>query len=365
MGKRKVSLFSLVFILCLFAFAKPVFATSEEAPTQASSDTAAKGGFYYQIVRPDFQRDTSVNYFDLRMTPGQQETVHIDFTNTGDSDIAFNVGLYGAKTNQNGVIEYGPTSIENDASLAHPFEEVVTTSNQFVAVANETTPLELAIQMPAESFDGMISGGIWFQVAEEDDPDATGVIQKTAYVIGMVLSETDNPVTAEMVLNDVYAKLDNYRGAIYANMSNTTAVYHRNVTAEVTIAAASNPDDILYDSKITGMMIAPNSFLDYPISLGGDRYRAGDYLANVSLTSDQGSWNWTQEFTITEDLETELNEQDVSLVQEQGVNWLFVATIGGGLFIVIVLVYVIIRYRRQKQKQIRKAKLANKRKRNS
>lgn len=143
---------------------------------QATADsTQETGGFNYETVHPENQRNKGVNYFDLKMSPGQNQTVHIDFTNTGSTEMALDIEIAGAKTNQNGVIEYGLTSLENDPSLVYPFEEVVTGPAEIIIPPESTVPLELAIAMPTEEFDGMIAGGIRFQPKENPEDKKEGI----------------------------------------------------------------------------------------------------------------------------------------------------------------------------------------------
>lgn len=344
--KKVMSVVAL--IASLFSLSQPVLAT---AGAESTSESAAEGGFYYRSVIPENQRDTGSTFFDLRMTPGQQQTVHIDFTNTSDEEITVSTGLFGAKTNQNGVIEYGPTGLENDASLKYAFEDVVTGPDELVLAPNGTTPLELNINMPEEALDGYIAGGIWFQEKDEGGEEQTGVVHKTAYIVGMLLSETDNPVTPNLELNEVYAKLNNYRGAIYVNFSNVTPAFLNRMTVNTSIATADAPDEEVYSSRTTGMSMAPNSYLDYPVSLGGDRYTPGDYIATIDVFAGDQEWRWTQEFTITADVANELNEQDVSLVQERGFNWWIILAIAGGVLVLILIIYLILHNRNQKNRK--------------
>lgn len=336
--------------LIVIAFVFGFFASGISGQAESTTSSNETGGYYYRLEKPENQIDKNTSYFDLRMKPGQQQTVHIEFTNTSDEDYVFTIELNGAKTNQNGVIEYGPTTLENDASLKHAFEDIVTGAKELKVPAGETVPLKLDISMPEDEFDGVIAGGIWFQVQTEDDPEATGVTHKTAYVVGMLLSEKDAAVEADLQLNDVYAQLNNYRGAIYVDFSNVNAAFLGSITVDTSIAAKDKPDEILYESKTSGMEMAPNSFMTYPISLNGDPYRAGSYIADIVVTSGDKEWKWTQEFEITQRKAEELNEQDVSIVQEKGFDWWLIGGIAAGVIALIAAVYFILHFRNKKKK---------------
>lgn len=81
--------------------------------TYAEGDKNAGGatGFIYEIKKPENQKQ-DIGYFDLRMNPDQKQTVQIVLKNPTDQEITVEVSLNGAKTNMNGVIEYGPTNLK-------------------------------------------------------------------------------------------------------------------------------------------------------------------------------------------------------------------------------------------------------------
>lgn len=335
----------LVMLVAALIFGLTVFSIPVQGEETTSSSSA--GGFYYEVVKPENQVNQEAGYFDLRMKPGQQQTVHINFTNNKSSDITLEIGLNGAKTNQNGVIEYGQTELKNDPSLKYPFEEVVSAPEELLLPAETTTKLELNVAMPKEKFDGVIAGGIYFQMKEKDAEETSGVVHKTAYMVGMLLTENDTKVAPDLQLNDVYPKLRNYRGAIYVDFSNVTATFIGGITVDTSIAAKNKPKEVLYDSKTAGMEMAPNSYLTYPVSLNGNPYVAGDYIADITVTSGEKEWKWKKEFTITQEEADKLNEEDVGLIQEQGINWLLIAAAAVGVLLVIAGIYFLIRIKKK------------------
>lgn len=92
--------------------------------------------------------------------------------------------------------------------------------------------------MPETSYDGIIVGGIYLKSKptkeeEEQKKKESGVLNEYAYVIGMVLKETDAEVKPELALNDVYPGLSNFRNAIFANFSNIEATFVNGMTVEM------------------------------------------------------------------------------------------------------------------------------------
>lgn len=351
--KKKLSLF-FIFVLYIVVCA---------VPTYADEKAASPLGFSYEVVKPENQKNNEVGYFDLKMTPGQKQNVQIQLTNGGEEPYEVVVSLNGAKTNGNGVIEYGPAKIDNDKSLKYDFVDVVKAPESIVVPAKSTIPLDLEITMPEASFDGVISGGI--QLKGKTDEEAlkkqSGVINEYAFMIGMLLSETDTVVKPKLELNRVYAGLSNYRNSVFVNFSNVEAAYLENLTLEVQITK-SGEEAVLYDTKKANMRVAPNSLVDFPISMNGEKMVPGKYRAKINATSGEDKWSWDQEFEITDEDADKYNSQDVDLVQEQGINWMLVGIIAAGLILLLVIIFVIVRMVRKKKEAQRKANSKRKKK---
>lgn len=347
-----------MFIIYIVSFSIPNFSWAEE-----NTQEDASGGFIYEVLHPENQH-SEAGYFDLRMKPKQKQTVQIKFSNTTDKEISVDVDLSSAKTNSNGVIEYGPIAIEKDASMKYDFTDIVKAPEKVTIPANSETALDLEITMPEEEFDGYVSGGIQFQKHETDEEKAaqTGtVINKFAYVVGMLLHETDTVIDPDITFNSVGPALQNYRNAFVINFSNTEAMYLDGMTVDARITKASD-DVTLYDLKSTNMRMAPNSMIDIPVSLNGDRMTPGDYNAHVVVTSEAGGrWEWKQEFTVTDEEADKYNDQDVSLLQERGIDWKIIAAIVGGIILLILIIFLIIRQVNKKKEEQQKKK-SNKRK---
>jgi uncharacterized membrane-anchored protein YhcB (DUF1043 family) len=319
-----------------------VLADSSAAEDQSGGVT----GFTYEAIQPENQRDKERGYFDLRMSPGQQQVVQIALQNPGNTEIEVEVALNGAKTNMNGVIEYGPSPIENDASLKYDFVDLVKAPESVKIPPQGETILDITITMPEASFDGMISGGIQMQKKESEEEKGnqagTAVVNKYAYVVGMVLTETDTVVSPELKLNKVYPELNNYRNSVFINFSNTEAAYLENMSTEVQIMKADS-DEVLYDTKKAGMRMAPNTMINFPVSMEGDKMVPGDYRAIIVVTADDRKWEWEEAYSITDEEADKFNKEDVSLLEEGGVNWGIIAAIVGAVVGVGAIIFVIIR----------------------
>lgn len=347
MKKMRIWLVLLLGTLCLLK-GVPVFADE----TEDSSSDAPAVGFTYEVVKPDNQ-NSDASYFDLRMKTGQKQTVTVKLKNFGTEVLPMSVKLNGAKTNSNGVIEYQPNTIENDSSLKFDFVDIVKAPETIEIPASGEVDLNLDITMPETSFDGIIAGGIQLQSMREQDAQQSGmIINKYAYVIGMVLSESDKEVKPDITFNSVGPGQSNHRNSILINYSNTEANFLNHMTTEVQVTAKGS-DEVLYDRKQSDMRMAPNSQMTFAVSMEGDAMVPGDYNAKVLITSGDQKWEWEQEFTITDEDADKYNSEDLGLIQDRKVDWKFIAMIVGGVILVIGIIFLVIHFvnKNKKKKQ--------------
>lgn len=74
-----------------------------------------------------------------------------------------------AITNQNGVIDYSKHGHKKDSSLKYAFSDLISPKQEIVIKGNETKKVPFTIQMPKESFDGIILGGFYVQEINKED----------------------------------------------------------------------------------------------------------------------------------------------------------------------------------------------------
>lgn len=333
-----------------------VFAMPNNVSADKESDKAVAGGFTYKVIYPENQHK-EVSYFDLRMKPGQKQTAIIQMSNSSDQEITVDVRLNATKTNSNGVLENGPSSLEKDSSLKYDFAEIVKGKESVVIPPKQTVDYPLEITMPATTFDGVISGGIYMIQRDQESEKQAGMIKnKYAYLVGMLLTETDKKIKPDLTLNKVYADLKNYRNTIIIDFSNTQPAYLDNMSVDVQVMGEKS-DEVLYETKQTKMRMAPNSKINFPISMNGEKMVPGNYRAHVLVTAKTGEkWEWEEEFTITDEEADKFNQEDVSLLQENRINWQLIVIIVLGVLVVIVIIFAIVRLmNKKKNKKKRKA----------
>lgn len=344
----KQSIFFLLYISCLLV--------STPQTTYAKEETSGIG-YSYKIIKPQNQIGNA-GYFDLRMSPEQNQTVEIELYNMTEEEISIDLTVNSAKTNSNGVVEYGPTKIETDKSLKYDLKDIAKVPEKVTIPPKTTQKVPVEITMPNEKYDGYISGGIYLQKSETEtekkaNESTQGVVNKYAFIVGMLLSESDVKVKPELTFNKIYAGLTNYRNAFLVNFSNTEATYIEGMTIDAQILKKGS-DEVSYEAKKENYRMAPNSSMTFPINLNGESFAAGDYVGRILVTAGDRKWEWEENFKVTQKEAEKYNAEDVTLIQDRGINWQLLLMIAGGILLILIVSYLLIRYLSNRNKKNRK-----------
>nr|WP_301357025.1 DUF916 and DUF3324 domain-containing protein [Enterococcus spodopteracolus] len=331
-------------VIALFLFFFPIIGKADEGTLN----------FHVTPEFPQSQIEGSDRYFDLNLNPGQTESLTLTLQNASNEPIRIQVTPHTAYTNVHGVVEYGKDATEPDNTLSHTLDALIEPTDIIELAGNETKTVTVPIHMPTESFEGFLAGGLRVQEVKEEQEEAAsteeGVAIKNefAYVIGVVISNTRDSVQPDLNLVDVFADQLNYRNVISANLQNTTSTFINRLAVEAKIQREGE-EEVLYQANEEQMQMAPNSNFNFPISLEGDRFQAGNYVLTLKAVSGEEEWEWTRPFTIDGDQARALNQQDVTI--DTSINWWF---IGASLLILVlfaIIIYLIVQKKRSTEKE--------------
>ncbi|MFB7159677.1 DUF916 and DUF3324 domain-containing protein [Lysinibacillus sp. NPDC056232] len=312
--------------------------------------SASEFNFGVHTVIPENQIDKEKTYFNLKMEPNQKQTLTIRLRNDTPEDVVIEPKIHSATTNLNGVVEYGSTKTERDSSLLYEMGDLIKTDKEITVPANGSKNLLLNVTMPEEEFDGILAGGITLEEKEttskkEENNKGLSIENKYAYVVGITLQETDEVVAQDLKLHEVEAGQLNARNVINATLQNPTATYINRfeVDAEVT---KKGKTEVLYQAKKQDMQMAPNSSIDYPIPLDGEKFKTGEYTIHVKAKSSKESWEFKKDFAIKGEEAKQFNAEDVSI---EGPNYLAYMVVI--LIVLVIGLLVFIFYSRKKQRK--------------
>lgn len=301
--------------------------------------------FYVTPEFPESQVEGSSSYFNLNLAAGETERLSLKLQNASSEPIKIQITPHTAYTNVHGVVEYGKDAEEADPTLPYSVDKLIEASEVIDLAGNETKTIEVTLRMPETSFEGFLAGGL--RVSEvkekekEETPEGEGVAIKNefSYVIGVVVSNSQDSVQPDLELNDVFADQLNYRNVISANLQNFTSTFVNRLAVDATVQRAGE-DEVLYEAKEEMMQMAPNSNFNFPISLDGDRFQAGDYVLKLKATSGEEEWSWERGFTIEADEARSFNREDVTI--DTSINWWMIGTMILILLLLALVIYLIV-----------------------
>ncbi|MDL2219890.1 DUF916 and DUF3324 domain-containing protein [Ruminococcaceae bacterium OttesenSCG-928-O06] len=321
-------------------------------------------GFYVQALLPENQRDKNLTYFDLRVQPGQSQTLEVQVVNETNEAITVDVAAISASTNRNGVIDYKTPGIQ-DKSLLHPFSGLARWEEESLSIpARSSVTARVTVQLPADEYDGVVLGGLVFTRRPEGAAQSgagTTLQNIYSYVIGVQLSETDTPVQPDFELDGVQGEVVNYEAALVHGIRNKAAAIAKGVSLHVVVRNAAGA--VVAEETRTNVDMAPNSLMPLALApLGGTgedgqqnagpgALAPGDYTSEVNLTHGGQSWQYQQSFTITGNRANEINAGTVgSATQSQlPLNTLLFVLLGAAVLVIVILFIILMRMLRRRQ----------------
>ncbi|TFJ45501.1 cell wall anchor protein [Carnobacterium divergens] len=312
--------------------------------------------FSVEPIIPENQNDLSKTYFDLRVKPEEKQVLKVHMRNDTDKEVTVEPSVHAATTNINGVVEYGESNTKLNKTSQYNIEEIVKPAVKEVTIpANGATDLELTVEVPKDGFNGILAGGITLKEKDtheekkKQEGQGLAIENKYAYVVAVVLNESETQVDSELTLEKVAPNQVNARNVINATLQNTKPKYMNQLSIDSKVTKKGDKE-VLYASKKEGMQMAPNTSFDYPVSLNGEKLKAGDYTLSMTAKSMGETWKFKKDFTIKAEVAKAFNEKDVTVKKDY--TWLYILIGSLLILIAIFLIWFIIR-KKKKEKQKR------------
>ncbi len=311
--------------------------------------SAAEMNFAVSPVIPTNQIDQNKTYFDLKMKPGQKQILKVQIKNNTDKNIVVETKANTAITNSSGIADYSISNPKLDDTLEIPFNNIAKVKKETKILAKSETTVEITIEMPKQQFDGVILGGLHFSEKEDAGPakKEDGSVQiknKYAYVIGVLLRDTDKVVKPDLKLNEVEPSQINARNVVTANLQNIKPAMLKNLSVDAKVFTEQGKK-ILHETKKENLRMAPNSNFDYAISWDHKAFESGTYRLEMKATDGDQTWDWTRTFTIRDNTAEKLNTTAVDVERDYSIRYL----IGGSLFFLLII-FIFFLVRRSKKK---------------
>lgn len=318
---------------------------------------ASELNFGISPVIPENQRDQSESYFDLNVLNQKKQILELKVANRTEKVVTIETDLKRATTNVNGIVEYGENENNTDESLKINIEDIVTVlDKEKVLEPNSEDVIRIEIKAINPEFPGVLASGLTFKEkpneGEEEQQEEQGLAIKNeyAYVVALLLQGNvlQKDITSELLLNSVQPDQLNYRNVIVANLQNPLPKYLNKIKIDGQVTKKGKTES-LYSIKKENLQFAPNSNVDFPIPLEGDKLKAGVYELTLDVVSDSGKWHFKKEFTVTAEKAKALNKQDVSIEEDN--NWLYLVIIVISLLLIILMIMLVVMRKKNSQRK--------------
>lgn len=280
------------------------------------------------------------------MEQGQEQELEVIVYNSSNEDITVEVANNPAITNSNGLIVYDglPEDEELHESMKYPFSEVSSIKSPTVDVAaGEQETVTVKVQAPDEEFDGVILGGLYFSLepAEAEDEESVMIQNRYSYALAVQITEegNDNAIEPNIEMLEVDPGVINYRTGLQTEFVNTTPmIVGLEIEGSVYEAGEEEP---LYTRTEENFMVAPNSKFKFPVMYDNQRLEPGDYVFRANASNGKKTWEFEEEFEVTEEIADEANEEAVELAEEEDNSLLMYLVIGLGVLVAILVIVVL------------------------
>lgn len=294
------------------------------------------------------------SYYDLMVQPKEKKKLTIRVFNNSDKETQIIMSANNGATNDNGITSYLGTE-ERDSSLKIAFTDLVSEKEQEVTLpANSHKDISVQVQLPEESFEGEILGGL--RVTSKNDNfsqndtqnQEAAVTNNIAYTIGVVLRESDKSILPNMNLLGVGVEQRNSRNYISSNLQNEAPRIIKELKAEQKVYKKGT-DTVLYEASNSNMRMAPNSNFNFGINLENQPLQAGEYTLKISGTADEVPFSFEQDFIIDKEEAKELNRNSVYVQDKQEISiWIY------GAIVLLLIALLVCGYFIRKERKSRR-----------
>ncbi|TGD19734.1 DUF916 and DUF3324 domain-containing protein [Levilactobacillus suantsaiihabitans] len=336
-GLKKFRLIIVVCLSLLVGLSLPVLGRAATATNDI--------GYSVKALIPKNQIDKRQSFFELRMKPGQTQTLRVRLYNVTDQAIKIKSAIHTAWTNSGGTIDYTNQPQKFDSSLQYKMSDIskVQGAKTVTIPARKSRVMTTKVQVPRDQkFNGIILGGWYFErlntKVTSNVKGASNVRNKYAYVVGMEYVMGKVPA-GNLTLGKVGAGISNYHRGVIANLKNPTATIVPNLKMTTTI---TNRDggQVIKDLKQENVQMAPNTTFSYPMLYGKTALDAGHYRLHMVVKNRDRTWVFDRNFAITK---AQADKYNADSVDNPGINiWLLIGLGALGMLILILLILLII-----------------------
>ncbi|MCT4780719.1 MULTISPECIES: DUF916 domain-containing protein [Exiguobacterium] len=261
--------------------------------------------FSIEAIPNEFQVDSDVTYFDLRMAAEQKTNVRVRIYNHGSDDQTFLTSVRNATTNGNGLIVYeqkkplalAPVSLTDMVRPA--------TTSTFIK-SGKSKVVSLPLHIPNE-LTGTVLAGIRVEKkfkASEAKQDTIGIQNRHAYVIGLKVRSEIKDLSPKLTYEGIQTKSYLTRPNVLVKLANQAPT----ITQPMKFETVVTKNKKVVVRKEMDVRFAPSTYMTVPIETMGI-LKAGTYQVAIHVEEKERTWTWNDEFKVTEKQVRQMEEK--------------------------------------------------------
>ncbi|MGX7059075.1 DUF916 and DUF3324 domain-containing protein [Vagococcus humatus] len=317
-------------------------------------------------ILPENQLDRGRTFYDLRVKPGQKQTIQIKINNLSEKEENYFIQVNTAQTSGGFTMDYSKHKLPEGTPNKTPLSTFVTYPKKVTIPGKKAGVVSINIEVPEKAFEGIQLGGIQVKkdFSSEKKQSKEAIFSEYAYVVGLMLSENDQPVTPEVTFKKIEPKIITNNAGVEVTLVNTQPTTIKGVTVDTKIYKDQEEKPVMTQKTSEGT-IAPESIIRAAIFNGKagstKPLDAGKYQMDMTITDkDNHRWQFKEPFTITKKQAQQVNEK-VFVVKNETSPWLYVLI---GILAAIILLFILffLLKRKKEKEEEEKQQLATKKK---
>lgn len=307
---------------------------------------------------PENQLDRGRSFFDLRVKPGEKQTIKVQIENYSDEEQDYFISVNTAETNGNLIIDYNRKKVAKDTINPLPISNYVKYPKKVTIPAKKAGVVSIDLSVPKEAFDGILLGGIHVKkdFSEEEKDNNHAIMSEYDYVLGLMLSENDKEVTPNLLLNKVTPEVISNNAGLTVELKNDQAINIKNVKMVSHVYAEGDKKKAIISREITDGGIAPMSVFKVNLFNGeaGDTkpLEAGNYEMEMTVTDGADhKWTFNKKFTISKKEAQAVNKEVFTVKSDNTLFYIVIGILLAVLLAVILFLIILLKKRNKKEKE--------------
>lgn len=322
-------------------------------PSLSNAATAPEGNFGVKAVLPENQIDKNLGYFDLLVTPKQEQTLDVVLSNSAKNTRTFEVSVNSAVTSDGGTIDYGQKDAKLDKTIPFDTREAVTVEHSEYQVPGKSDiTIPIKVQLPDTQFKGRVLAGVHVSPKDEEktkqstEGNSVSIKNKIGYNLAIVLQQSQEKVSPDLKMLESKVAAINAAPNIQLHFQNPAST----IISDLVFKSKVYLNDKLYlENTSNPYLVAPNTNFHLNLDLNKTKAEPGNYRLEVTAKDNKDhTWRFTQSFTVKKEAADTVNKHSI-LPKEKNDSWVVILLAVLLIAALVVIIYLLLKRRKKEE----------------